>query len=136
MKNPGSGRSRPGATSSDDLATQLLGLSVRSRLLARKGDISAALALAEQVDRLARTWTRQETQADAALNRAEINYLAGNLRAPARCRQAIDHYLRKGATAYVARARRLAAAWTAENQQDRESRKLGTGTASGLSQSA
>ena len=76
-------------------------------------------------------------QGDAALNLAEVMYLAGEpTRASEFVRQAIEHYERKGATAYVARARHLAAAWTAENQQDRESRKLGTGTASGLSQSA
>jgi len=102
--------------SSDDLATQLLGLSVRSRLLARKGDISAALALAEQVDRLARTSDDPRDPADAALNRAEINYLAGNhARASEMIDEAINHYLRKGATAYVARASRLAAQWTLAN---------------------
>ena len=99
--------------SSDDLATQFLGLSVRSRLLAREGDISGALALAEQVDGLARTSDDPRDPADAALNRAEITYLAGDhARASEMIGQAIMHYKRKGATAYAARARRLAAEWT------------------------
>ena len=41
--------------SSDDLATQMFGLGVQSRLLARNGEASAALALAEQVAALAAT---------------------------------------------------------------------------------
>ena len=48
--------------SSDDLATQFIGLSVRSRLLARKGDLAAALALADQVDGLARLRMTRETR--------------------------------------------------------------------------
>jgi class 3 adenylate cyclase/tetratricopeptide (TPR) repeat protein len=99
--------------SSDDLATQFLGLSVRSRLLARKGDIGAALALAGQVDALATTSDDPRDPGDAALNRAEISYLAGNpAQADMMIGQAIEHYRRKGATAYVARAQRLVAAWT------------------------
>ena len=99
--------------SSDDLATQFLGLSVRSRLLARKGDITAALAVADQVDGLAATSDDPRDPADAALNRAEITYLAGDPgRANELISQAIGHYQRKGATAYVVRARRLAAQWT------------------------
>ena len=97
---------------SDDLATQLLGLSVRSRLLARKGDISAALALAGQVDRLARSSDDPRDPGDAALNHAEIRYLAGDhTQANEMIGQAIEHYKRKGATAYVVRAHRLAAEW-------------------------
>jgi len=99
--------------SSDDLATQFLGLSVRSRLLARRGDFNAALALADQVDGLARTSDDPRDPADAALNRAEINFLAGDhTRASEMIDEANRHYIRKGATAYVARTRRLATEWT------------------------
>jgi tetratricopeptide (TPR) repeat protein len=102
--------------SSDDLATQFLGRSVRSRLSARNGDLSAALALAEQVDSLAATSDDPRDPADAALSRAEITYLAGDRgQASELIGQAIEHYQRKGATAYVARARRLAAQWASEN---------------------
>jgi hypothetical protein len=84
-----------------------------SRLHARKGDIAAALALADQVDGLATTSDDPRDPGDAALNRGEILYLAGDLaQADEMISQAIGHYARKGATAYVARARRLFAAWT------------------------
>jgi tetratricopeptide (TPR) repeat protein len=99
--------------STDDLATQFGGLSMLSRLLARKGDIDAALALADQVDGLATTSDDPRDPGDAAVNRGEILYLAGDLaQADEMISQAIGHYARKGATAYVARARRLFAAWT------------------------
>jgi class 3 adenylate cyclase/tetratricopeptide (TPR) repeat protein len=99
--------------SSDDLATQFLGLSVRSRLSARKGDMTAALALAERVDGLARVSDDPRDPADAALNRAEISYLAGDhAQVTELVDDAVKHYARKGATAYVARTRRLAAEWT------------------------
>jgi tetratricopeptide (TPR) repeat protein len=97
---------------SDDLATQFLGLSVRSRLLARKGDIGPALELVGQVDALAATSDDPRDSGDAALNRAEISYLAGDAaQAGEMIGQAIGHYRRKGATAYIARVRRLAAEW-------------------------
>jgi class 3 adenylate cyclase/tetratricopeptide (TPR) repeat protein len=99
--------------SSDDLATQFLGLSVRSRLSARKGDMTAALALAERVDGLARVSDDPRDPADAALNRAEISYLEGDYaRVTELVDEAVKHYARKGATAYVARTRRLASDWT------------------------
>jgi tetratricopeptide (TPR) repeat protein len=99
--------------SKDDLATQLYGLSVQSRLLARKGDTRAALALAEQVDGLAGTSQDPGDQGDAALNRAEILYLAGDSAgAEEMTQRAIASYQRNGATARAARAQRLAAAWT------------------------
>jgi hypothetical protein len=98
--------------SSDDLATQFLGLSVQSRLLARKGDISAALTLAEQVAALATTSDDPRDPGDAALNRAELTYLTGDsAQADELIAEAIGHYQRKGATAYVDRARRLARTW-------------------------
>jgi tetratricopeptide (TPR) repeat protein len=98
--------------SSDDFATQFLGLSVQSRLLARKGDISAALALADQVDALAGTSDDPRDPGDAALNRAELNYLTGDQALVGKLiGQAIQNYKRKGATAYIAPAQRLGAMW-------------------------
>ncbi len=97
---------------SDDLATQFLGLSVRSRVLARAAAITAALALAERVDRLASISDDPRDPGDAALNRAEITCLTGDLaQAGELIGAAIGHYQRKGATAYVTRARRLAQKW-------------------------
>jgi tetratricopeptide (TPR) repeat protein len=97
----------------DDLATQVAGLGIRARLLARKGEASAALALAEQADSLARTTDSPWPQGDAALSLAEVMYLTGDrTRATQTTQRAIECYQRNGATARVARAQRLAATWT------------------------
>ena len=75
--------------------------------------MTAAFALAEQVDGLAKISDDPRDPADAALNRAEISYLAAQYaRADEMIDEAITHYGRKGATAYITRARRLAAQWT------------------------
>jgi len=75
--------------------------------------MTAALALADRVDGLARVSDDPRDPADAALNRAEISYLAGEAaRVTEMVDEAVEHYARKGATAYVTRARRLAAEWT------------------------
>jgi class 3 adenylate cyclase/tetratricopeptide (TPR) repeat protein len=101
--------------SKDDLATQHAGLRVRSRLLVRKGDINAAFELAEEVNDLSETSDDPRDPGDAALNLAEILHLTGDpARAEEMTQRAIDWYQRKEATAYVARAQRLAAMWTAE----------------------
>jgi class 3 adenylate cyclase/tetratricopeptide (TPR) repeat protein len=98
--------------SSDDLATQMYVLGVRSRVSARNGDIGAALELASQADSLAATSEDPRDPGDAALNLAEIMYLAGDpQRAEEMTQRAIDCYLSKGATAVAQRARRLAAGW-------------------------
>jgi tetratricopeptide (TPR) repeat protein len=97
----------------DDLATQVMGLGVRSRLLAHKGQASAALALAEQADSLARTSDSPRDHGDAALQLAEVMHLTGDrTRASELTQRAIECYQRNGMTARVARARRLTAAWT------------------------
>jgi class 3 adenylate cyclase/tetratricopeptide (TPR) repeat protein len=97
----------------DDLLTQAMGRGVRSRILARKGQASAALALAEEADSLARTSDSPWIQGDAALDLAEVLHLAGDrVRAAEMTQRAIECYQRNGATARVARARRLTAAWT------------------------
>jgi len=102
--------------STDDLATQLYGLGVRSRVLARSGHITAALELAGQVDSLAQTSESPRDPGDAALNLAEIMYLIGNpTRAEQMTQRAITCYLRNGATAAAARAQRLAAEWSARS---------------------
>ena len=99
--------------SKDDLATQVAGLSVRARLLARKGETSAALALAERADSLARTTDCPWLQGDAALDLAEVMYLTGDCsRATQTTQRAIECYQRNGATARIARAQRLTATWT------------------------
>jgi class 3 adenylate cyclase/tetratricopeptide (TPR) repeat protein len=100
-------------SSRDDLATQVKGLGVRSRILARKDQASAARALAEEAGSLASTSDAPWAQGGAALNLAEVMHLTGDrTRAAEMTQRAIECYQRTGATARVARARRLAAAWT------------------------
>ena len=98
--------------SSDDLATQVFSLGVQAKVLARRGETSAALTLAEQVDRLARTSDDPRNPGDTALYLAEIMYLSGNpTRAGKLVQRAIDLYKSKGAIAFAKRARRLTAQW-------------------------
>jgi class 3 adenylate cyclase len=98
--------------SSDDVATQVFGLGVQSRLLARQGETSAAVALSEKADSLARTSDSPNWQGNAALSLAEVLYLTGDRAGSAKAAErAIACYQDKGATAYVARAQRLTAAW-------------------------
>lgn len=86
---------------------------MRSKLLARQGDITAAAELAKQAGDLGRATDALEYQGDAALNLAEVRHLAGDLAGTGEAAgRAIDYYRRKGATARVARAQRLAAEWT------------------------
>jgi class 3 adenylate cyclase/tetratricopeptide (TPR) repeat protein len=102
-----------GLGSSHDLTTQVIGLGVRSKLLAHQGDITAAASLAKQADELAGATDALEYQGDAALNLAEVRHLAGDQAgAQEATARAIGCYRRKGATARVARAQRLAAEWT------------------------
>ena len=103
--------------STHDLVTQVYGLGLRARLLARNGETGAALALAEQADGLAATSDSPQAQGNAALNLSEVLYLTGNpTRAQEMTHRAIEHYQRKGATAYTARAQRLAAAWASHRK--------------------
>jgi tetratricopeptide (TPR) repeat protein len=98
--------------SNDDWATQVTGLRVRAKLFARKGEASAALALAQQADSLARTTDSPMGQGDAALSLAEVMYLTGDrIKATQTAQRAIKCYQRNGAPAHVARAQRLTATW-------------------------
>ena len=65
-----------------DLATQVFGLGVQAKVLARRGEISAALTLDEQVDRLARTSEDPRNPGDTALYLAQIMYLWATPREP------------------------------------------------------
>jgi len=92
----------------DDTATQMLALQVRAKVLARRGEHDAALALAQEADALAGATDAPTFQGDAVLALAEVLLLAGDqVRAEKEVRRAIECYERKGATACVARARML-----------------------------
>jgi len=104
------------ATATETPVIAVIAFGVRAKLLARKGEASAALALAEQADSLACANDSPWIQGDAALNLAEVMHLTGDrARAAETTQRAIECYQRIGATARVARAQRLAAAWTSGN---------------------
>jgi|GEM_PF-5731207 len=93
-----------------DVETQLLGFQVRSKLLARRGANNAAIRMAEQANSLAAGIEAPLQQGVAALTLAGVLFLGANpTRAEAEIRRAIGYYERKRATAYVERARGLAA---------------------------
>jgi tetratricopeptide (TPR) repeat protein len=89
---------------SQDVLTQVMGLEMRSKLL--------ALSLAEQAYNAAAATDTTLVQGDAAFNLAEVLNLAGNhTRAAQEVQRAVAYYELKGATACVTRARTVAATW-------------------------
>ncbi|MFZ0179381.1 MAG: adenylate/guanylate cyclase domain-containing protein [Candidatus Dormiibacterota bacterium] len=96
----------------DDVLTQTMGLQLRAKLLARRGQSGAALSLAKQADQLARSTQAPLVQGDAALTLAEVLYLAGRLdESEAETRRAVHCYEQKGAPACVMHALELVAGW-------------------------
>jgi class 3 adenylate cyclase/tetratricopeptide (TPR) repeat protein len=97
-----------------DVLTQSMGLQLRAKVLARRGESNAALSLARQADALARSTQAPLVHGDAALAMAEVLYLAGKVdESEAETRRAVDCYEQKGAPGCVIHARGLVAAWTA-----------------------
>lgn len=87
---------------SDDLATQMLARRVLAKLAARSGDHARAEAVA-----LGETIQSPVTRGDARMDLAEVLAAAGHTeRAIAELQRAAALYERKGATAYLARARK------------------------------
>ena len=92
-----------GATS--DLLTQIMWRSVRARVLARRGDIEQAEALAGQAVSLGEQTDFLNTRADALLDFANILHLAGCPEAArARAVEALDLYQQKGNSVAAVRA--------------------------------
>ncbi|HEY6469012.1 MAG TPA: adenylate/guanylate cyclase domain-containing protein [Candidatus Dormibacteraeota bacterium] len=95
-----------------DVLTQTMGMQLRAKLLAQRGEIGAALRLAEQGDELARSTQAPAVHGDAALTMAEVLHRAGRAaESEAALQRAIDCYELKGSVASVLRARALMAAW-------------------------
>jgi class 3 adenylate cyclase/tetratricopeptide (TPR) repeat protein len=105
-----------------DVYTQLTGLQVQAKLLARRGDGGEALITAQRADRLAMTTEAPLLEGDTALALAEVLQLTGDPDgAREALRRAIEHYERKGTTAYAAHARRVATMWTEVPAHDPQS---------------
>jgi hypothetical protein len=96
---------------SDDAVTQSLWRQVRARVLAHRGDVSAAAALAREAVRLAEATDALDAQADALLDLAEVHEAGGDAAAATSAALgALDRYGRKGNVVMARRARaRLAA---------------------------
>ncbi len=103
------------AGGSGDVGTQTMGLQVRARVLAQRRESTASIEVARRADELARSLQAPVQQGDAALALAEVLHLAGkSVESQAETRRAIECFERKGATACVDRARRIAATWNTE----------------------
>jgi hypothetical protein len=86
---------------------------VQAKLIARRGDIAGALSVIDRAERLAMTTEAPMLKGDGSLALAEVLHLSGDDDgALAAIGRAMEHYEEKGATAFVANARQLAAAWS------------------------
>jgi class 3 adenylate cyclase/tetratricopeptide (TPR) repeat protein len=95
-----------------DAYTQVLGLQVHAKVLARRGDHRAALRLAQRAELLAAATEAPLLKGDAWVALAEVFHLAGDESgAETAIRRAVELFEQKGAPAYVAHARRVAATW-------------------------
>ena len=97
-----------------DILTQLLGLGIRAKLLARGGSFDEALELAQRAVVLATTTQAPMEVAQVFLALAEVLYLSGDIPgAFEQSRRAVALYERKRGPAGVAHARRVEAGWAA-----------------------
>jgi len=98
-----------GAGASDDIITQMMSRQVRSKVAARRGEFGPARALAAEGLALAEGMQAPLSQGDAALDAAEVFWLAGEPAAAAGyLEQAVAHYRHKGVTVPLDRARQFA----------------------------
>jgi len=92
----------------DDFATQVEWRSTRAKVLARRGEFEAAVALAEEAVVLAADTDYLNMQGDARKDLAEVLSLAGrNGEAASRSREALGLYERKGNIVSVGRVRAM-----------------------------
>jgi tetratricopeptide (TPR) repeat protein len=97
-----------------DILTQLLGLGIRAKLLARDGGFDEALVVAQRAVALAATTQAPMEMAQAILALAEVLYLSGDK--PGAFEQsgrAVAVYESKRGPAGVAHVRRVEASWAA-----------------------
>jgi class 3 adenylate cyclase/tetratricopeptide (TPR) repeat protein len=98
----------------EDILTQMLGLGLRAKLLARGGGFDEALVLAHRTVALAASTQAPMERAQAILALAEVLYLSGDI--PGAFQQsgrAVALYESKRAPAGVAHVRRVEARWAA-----------------------
>jgi len=100
------------AAAADDLSAHMLSRGVRARLLARRGELPAALRLSEEAVALAAQTDWLMDQGDALMARAEVLEANGDRAgALATVRDALARYERKGSVRSATPARALIDAW-------------------------
>jgi len=101
------------AAAADDLSAHMLSRGVRARLLARRGELPAALRLSEEAVALAAQTDWLMDHGDALMARAEVLDAGGDRAgALATVRDALARYERKGCAPSAERAHALIHAWT------------------------
>ena len=92
----------------DDFATQVEWRGTRAKLLARRGELEAAVALAEEAVAMAADTDYLNLQGDICTDLAEVLTLGGKIDdAASRCREALEIYERKGNTVSAGRVRAM-----------------------------
>jgi class 3 adenylate cyclase/tetratricopeptide (TPR) repeat protein len=92
----------------EDLATQVEWRGTRAKLLARRGELEAAVALAEEAVALAADTDYLNLQGDARKDLAEVLSLGGRVGEAASCwREALGIYERKGNTVSAGRVKAM-----------------------------
>jgi tetratricopeptide (TPR) repeat protein len=92
----------------EDLATQVEWRGTRAKLLARRGELEAAVALAEEAVALAADTDYLNLQGDARKDLAEVLSLGGRVGEAASCwREALEIYERKGNTVSAGRVKAM-----------------------------
>ena len=100
------------AAAADDLSAHMLSRGVRARLLARRGELPAALRLSEEAVALAAQTDWLMDQGDALMARAEVLEANGDRAgALATVRDALARYERKGSVRSATPARALIDVW-------------------------
>ncbi len=101
------------AAAADDLSAHMLCRGVRARLLARRGELPAALRVSEEAVALAAQTDWLVDHGDALMARAEVLHAAGDQAAAlATVRDALALYERKGCAPSADRALALIDTWT------------------------
>jgi tetratricopeptide (TPR) repeat protein len=100
-------------SSSDDVMSQAGGRAIQARAISRRGDHTAAEAIAREAEAIMATTDYLSVHGDVLVHLAHVLREAGKLdEALAAARQAVALYEQKGATFFVERTQRLIEEWT------------------------
>jgi class 3 adenylate cyclase len=101
-------------SSTDDVASQVTGRSVQARVLAARGDIAEAVALAAEAVEMSEATDYLQMTGDTLVDQAHVLRGAGrSSEALEAARAGLERYERKGVIPSIARTRALIAEWSA-----------------------